>query len=104
MNLNITQTESGLLQIAGTLDIYSADAFREELVRHVQARPSVALDLSAVEACDITGLQLLCSAAKTAAADGKRFEIAAVSTALTETRTALGFTAEQLSGASHSNL
>lgn len=90
MKLTITQVPGGALQLAGALDIYSADALREALLVPLQARSNLALDLAGVESCDVIALQLLCSARKTAAAQGTEFHIQTTSPAMAEAAAAVG--------------
>jgi anti-anti-sigma factor len=98
MKLNITQSDGhGPLKIAGTLDIYSADTLRDALYQHLQSRPALALDLSGADACDVTALQLICSARKSAEAAGRPFTVTDVSPAVAQTCAAFGLVSEQLS-------
>ena len=55
-----------------SLDIYHADELRAALRTRLAGSNDTVIDLSGVEACDTTGLQLLLSARKTAAAAGGR--------------------------------
>nr|AUN37513.1 hypothetical protein [uncultured bacterium] len=91
MSLQIIKSESdGTLQLAGALDIYSADALREALLQALRESSTVTLDLGAAESCDLVAVQLLCAAQRSAAAQGKPLVFHAVSTAVTEAATALG--------------
>lgn len=90
MKLTITQARAGTLQLAGALDIYSADALREALLAPLQAKSDLALDLAGVESCDVIALQLLCSARKTAVAQGTAFSIQTTSPAIAEAAAAVG--------------
>jgi anti-anti-sigma factor len=72
VKLSITSDASGALHFAGALDIYGADAAREALIVLVREHAAPVLDLQAVETSDAAGVQLLCSANKSAAQSGKR--------------------------------
>lgn len=92
MNLQITPAEEGrALKAAGSLDIYSADAFREALLQGLQQAAPLTLDLGAVTSCDAVALQLLCAARKSAEAAGKPLILDDLSPAVAETAAALGF-------------
>ena len=82
------------LTIEGSLTIYEAAAVREAWLECFEACESMAIDLSGVTDCDITGIQLLYAARMTAEATKKAFKITAVSPAITETLTAAGLSSE----------
>ena len=97
MKLEITKSEeTGPMQLAGDLDIYCAEDLHEALGTHIAKAPSLELDLSGVVACDAVGLQLLCSARRSATAADKGFRVVAASEPVLESCAALGITAEQL--------
>ena len=77
-------SEHDTLRFTGSLDIYSVEAAKTALLEHLASRPALALDLSAVAACDLAGLQVLIAARKGASATGKRFSIGASSEAVRE--------------------
>ena len=63
------QIDEGLLTVAGTLELSSAEEFRDALLRVLEeAEPGV--DMEAVEECDLAALQLLRAAVVTAAGQG----------------------------------
>ena len=98
MNLTITQPDNaGPLKIAGTLDIYAADALRDALAECLQRQSALAIDLSEVAACDFVALQLLCSARKSAEAAEKQFSLTAVSEAFIQASGSLGLASDQFS-------
>lgn len=84
-------TSTGVLKIAGTLDIDVASAIREALLDCFVHQPEVAADLSAVDASDTTALQVLLAAQKTAESTGKTFRVVAASRSITELAAELGF-------------
>ena len=82
MNSNMSATdENDSLKLTGSLDIYSAESLRDVLLKHAESSRSISIDLSAVEVCDVTGLQLLYSARRSAEAANKSFLITSVSDA-----------------------
>ena len=82
------------LKILGTLDISGADAFRETLARQLEYCSGV--DLSEVESCDATALQLLYSARKSAEGRGQTFQITGISEAVKAASNDLGVNMEEL--------
>ena len=84
------------LKIEGNLDIQHAEAVHKLLLSQPLASARV-LDLSAVAACDLTGIQLLLSAQKTVLASGGVFSISAYSPAVAAACTGLGLDIAQLS-------
>lgn len=58
------------LEISGAMTIERAGELREALVKAFQPGKAVQLSLSAVNAVDASGLQLLCSAHRTAVSKG----------------------------------
>ena len=87
------------LKIEGNLDIQHAEAVHKLLLSQPAASSKV-LDLSAVAACDLTGIQLLLSAQKTAIAAGEKFSVSAYSPAVAAACTGLGLDVSQLSTSS----
>lgn len=72
MQIHIEQPSSpGPLSIAGSISLHTAEAFHEALRQRVTSEASVTLDLTGVDECDLAGVQLLCSARKTAFEAGK---------------------------------
>ena len=72
MNL-ITETvaATGVLRLAGALDIYAADRLHEALQERFGAGGELVIDLGGIESCDTAGLQLLLSARRTATAGAR---------------------------------
>jgi anti-anti-sigma regulatory factor len=56
------------------------------------------VDVSEVEACDTSALQLLYAARKTVAAGGGRFTLAGLSSGLVESSAAIGVSLKELTG------
>lgn len=94
--MQLTKDASGgVLKIAGALHISTAEELRDALREWVsgEARPCADLykiDLSEVDECDASALQLLCSACKTAERSNKRLAFAGVSAAICDAVAALG--------------
>lgn len=97
MQFKITATNcDDLVKLSGSLDIYAAGELRDALARHIHQHSSLTLDLSAVSACDVVALQLLCSAGKSATLAGKGFSLTAISAAVEQSCAALGIVPERL--------
>jgi len=67
------------LKVKGSLSIYETAALHKEFVIAFDACNGLNLDLNGVDNCDTAGVQLLCSAKKTAARVGKSLGIAGAS-------------------------
>lgn len=59
------------LCLDGELTVSNAAAFRERFLEALKQSDQVEIDLDAVRAVDLAGLQLLCSAHRTAVVQGK---------------------------------
>ena len=81
MQFNETENPRAL-KLSGVLKVSAADELHAVLDRYVQANHEVRLDVSEVEACDITAIQLLYSAEKTAKGTGKLFLLGEPSAAM----------------------
>ena len=89
--VEITKNEQGtVLKLRGTLDISVAEELHKALRDFLSGPPSLILDLSAIDGCDTSALQLLCSARHTAERSAKHLEFADLSAAVLETSLALG--------------
>lgn len=75
MSLSICSRDHGGIVITSgdRLTIESAADFMRLLRQGLETAPQVVLELEADVAIDLTGLQLICSACKTAASAGKSF-------------------------------
>jgi anti-anti-sigma factor len=91
--------KDGPLRAAGTLDTYAAAELRDALAQALGERAELAVDLAAVESCDFTTIQLLCSARRSAAELGKPFSVTALSEAVARACTALGLSPQVFSAA-----
>ena len=89
MTLN-NDDATGVLKIAGTLDIEGANSLREALLDCFLHQSEVTLNLSEVDICDTAALQVLLAAQKRAAVIGKAFRIYEAPSSVTDTAIALG--------------
>jgi anti-anti-sigma factor len=62
-------------EITGTLNVSEVADIRDEIIVCLSARNKIVLDLNGVVDCDSAGVQLLCSAQKTAASQGKELTV-----------------------------
>ena len=90
-------TPAGQLRVAGVLDAYAAAQLRDELDRAVKEQAQLTVDLSAVESCDFTALQLFCSARRSAERAGKRFVVTALPEAVVQSCAAMGLSPQAFS-------
>ena len=83
MNLAIeTEAATGVLRLAGALDIYAAEQLHEALKNRVGRAGEIAIDLAGIESCDTAGAQLLLSARRTAAGNSRAVRFESVSPAI----------------------
>jgi anti-sigma B factor antagonist len=82
--------ETNLMSIAGDLTIAASAALRESLADRLIRGEDVVLDLSGVDCCDASGLQLLWSLRKSADERNVRVRLSAISPAVREAAAALG--------------
>ena len=75
MSLNSSYRENGSIVITSgdRLTIENASEFSRLLREALEAAPSVIVEFDPQVTLDITGIQLLCSACRTAASSGKSF-------------------------------
>lgn len=66
------------MEIAGEIDLYTAPRLQAEFTRLLQDGPNrVVIDMSAVEFCDSTGMNVLLSALKRVKEQGGALDVAA---------------------------
>jgi anti-anti-sigma regulatory factor len=73
-----------------SLTLYTAEEVRVRLMDLLQLPGDLVLDLSQVEKCDCAGLQLLCSAQKSAVMSGRHIRIIYCSQAILAAAEAIG--------------
>jgi anti-anti-sigma factor len=95
----IESTGAGAVKVAGVLDTYAAGALRDELARALREQGGLSVDMSDVESCDFSTIQLLCSARRSAGQAGKPFAVAALSDGVARTCAALGLSPHAFTGA-----
>ena len=84
------------LKIEGSLSIYEAAAFREELLTCFEKFEDLTLVLNGVDDCDTAGLQLLCAARKTAEATGKTLTVSDAPQPVTDTLQSAGLNPDEI--------
>ena len=90
--MHISDLESGaVLKISGSVDIAAAQELHTALATYAERESQLTLDLSEVDRCDVTALQLLCSLRKTARKAGKPLRFDKVSAAIEELCAAWAF-------------
>lgn len=90
------EMDDGLLVAAGTLDLYAAEALRDGLLQILEQSAEPKLQLTGVESCDVACLQLLCAAARTAAAQGTPLAVAGRGEAVEAACRLLGTTFDEM--------
>jgi ABC-type transporter Mla MlaB component len=78
------------MYLRGAWQIQDVEQIHAELVAHLGNCKVEGFDLSQIETCDATGLQLILALEKSLVKAGKPFRILAASTALRETAQRLG--------------
>ena len=84
-----------VLKIGKSLSIYQVASLRDKIISNLEKHERLILALDEVEACDAAGIQLLCSARKTADAAGKIVSICSPSSALLNTLREMGSNVEE---------
>ncbi len=102
------KTEDGCIRIVveSSMTVYEAEKLCKEWAAffsddyssdsETDAVAGVSLDLKQVSACDITGVQLLCSARKTAELNHKSFSVSEASAAVIEAVSETGLEPDKL--------
>lgn len=88
--MSAAQADAEPVRLAGELNIYRAAELRRELVAAVASAPAVVLDLAEVSELDSSGVQLLFLARACARAQGKTFQLQALSAPVGEVFALLG--------------
>lgn len=91
--------DGNVVKIAGTLEIGQVEQLRQALlalVPNLAKQEGCVLDLSAVEACDLSALQLLYSLRANCVVSQQAFRLAATPPAVVESASALGLAIDDL--------
>jgi anti-anti-sigma regulatory factor len=91
----VNDETSGVCRVLGPLGIGEVAELRERLCSAWAKTPSLVLDLSGVDSCDTSAIQLLYSARKTADT-AKHIQFVGLSGAITEAASALGLAIGEL--------
>lgn len=87
--------DSRVVRIEGELSIGSVERVRAALIDGMEKGKTTVLDLAGIQAADLCGLQLLCSAHRTYAAHGAVFEVRSMCATLRDTAHAAGYDADE---------
>lgn len=99
MTIKIKRKEKdgkALLVVEGAMSIYEGETLRDEMVECFGAYDGLFLDLDGVHECDITGVQLLCSAGKTGIEEHKPFSVLKASVPVIEALVRTGLESEKV--------
>ena len=97
--MELTRQEESIgtvIRVGKDLTIYQVASLRDELISELEKNERLVLPLDEVETCDAAGIQLLCSARKTADAAGKFVGICMPSSAVLDVIKELGSNVEDL--------
>ena len=83
-----------VLRIKGSMSVFNIASIHKELLSCFDEDNNLTLNLEAVEVCDISGLQLLYSARKTAESEGKKFMVDGTSISIIDTINSAGLSPE----------
>lgn len=98
--MRITTSDPDILHLAGPLEIYTVAEVRQALLARLMLGAPLRLDLQSVQTCDPAGLQVLCSARRSALEAGIPFEVGPLPPAVTECAARLGLSLDCLSAPS----
>lgn len=90
------QIRESLLTVTGSLDLDTAEPFRDALIQIVEQGAHPEVDLSGVETCDLAGLQLLRAAILTAAGQGTPLTMVACAAAVQQACRQFGTSVDEL--------
>lgn len=81
------------VELGGELTLQTSEAVRAQLVGAFAERRGVIIDCAAVEACDLSGAQVIISALRTATREGQQAQVApSISRALVDVLSRAGLT------------
>lgn len=84
------QDKSETWKLEGPLTLYTVEALRPQMSQRLTGQQHANWDLGSVDSCDCAGLQLLCSARKSAAASGVQLQIENLSPAIAAAAAGIG--------------
>jgi anti-sigma B factor antagonist len=96
MDSQLNQKKKALLRLCHSLSIYETNELKNSLTSSLEENDILELDIRDINECDTAGLQLLCSAKKTAARTGKILIITGESTAVEDAMDRAGMTLEMI--------
>lgn len=85
------------LHVESALTVYTVENLRSQLLEKLAQSDLLCLDLSQVDTCDCAGLQLLCSARKSAQAQDKGYNLVNCSQAVLDLAQAIGLSQKEFS-------
>jgi len=91
---------AGPARIEGPLTVCTAEALRPRLLEGITTPAGMRLDLSAVDACDCAGLQLLVATRKSALAAGRSLEFTRLSPVIRNAAQDIGLDMAEFAGSS----
>jgi anti-sigma B factor antagonist len=97
MENKLNEEKKALLKPDCDLSIYEANELKSRLVSLLEDNDILELDISNIITCDTAGLQLLCSAKKTADSMGKKLIITGISREVEAGMLKTGITMEMIS-------
>lgn len=86
------------IRIDGVLTVYEASALRDKLLEKFMEKDELILDIGDVNDFDTIGIQLLCSALRTARENNKKFTIIGANECFREAVTRIGLNPENFAG------
>lgn len=84
--------EKAKLKIEGSMSIYEMNDLRTRFVSFIEENDFLELDIKDVFECDTSGIQLLCSALRSAREKGKKINIVGKSQAVEDALSRAGMT------------
>lgn len=89
--MRLSQTAPGEpLGVSGELNLYAAQELLDRFRILLDQEPAPAIDLTGVEACDVSALQILISARRTAESSGRKLRLVGWPEAVDEACRSLG--------------
>jgi len=97
MGDNTVETKSkSLLKLEGSLSIYDAGGLMEKFMASLEGADILEIDMMEVRECDTAGIQVFCSAKKTADQKGKQIVLTGIPGAVRDAMIKTGITREMI--------